>query len=321
MNPRQEVSVDWSRERVERRRFLKELGAGVSAAVALGPLGVLGAPPPARRRVWAASDLHIGLGDKRADGIDGEEWMARALKDLAANTGPLDYAVVCGDLTQNGKAADLEKYLALRNGSGIPAWYELAGNHEYYHKGIGNYRRLIRSTDPYEMLDGNVAWLFLSDEKHSRQGDLTAGTLDWLRERLAALRDHVVIVCSHQLVHGTVRDSGRSELRLHPRAAIEAVLAEHHVDLWLSGHYHHNRARSVDETTARDGTTFINVASLSHAYFTGASQSFVFEFEAGRKEIVGRCRLHDESRFVEELEVRVPTRVAPRFDHRARGKG
>jgi predicted MPP superfamily phosphohydrolase len=261
------------------------------------------------RRVVAMSDLHIGLVD---DGHDGAYWLERALADLDTNVPSIDYGLVLGDITHNGTAENLKKYIRLCDASRIPDWYELAGNHEYYGDNIGQYQSLIRSTEPYAKVDGNLIFLFLSDMEESRSGQWTPAACDWLEEQLRMHRDKVIVVCSHQLVPNTVRKSDEAPFCLNPAPRIKKMLAEHPIDLWLCGHEHHTPYTATK--IARHGnTTFINIASLSHAYGTGASGSIIMDFTEGATSIRIRRRSHDDQTYPAAYDVSVPLRTPCRL--------
>jgi len=193
---------------VSRRQYLKQMGSGI-AAYTLAAQPLFAAPSSGRRQVLVMSDLHIG---KVQDGLDGNEWLAQALEDQKDNVGPISYGLTLGDISQNGDRASILKYIKLRDASTIPQWFELAGNHEYYQQGITNYTSLIRSTEPYLFIDGNIAWFFISDEENSRIGNMSPETCRWLRKNIQIHKDKVIIVCSHQLpTHTAIRVSTDTE--------------------------------------------------------------------------------------------------------------
>lgn len=298
-----------SQKIITRRQFLKQISVGVAAAGSLGTSTLFANPSSSQMRVSVMSDLHIG---RIADGLDGAEWFARALTDIKNNAGPIRYALTLGDITQSGDRASLIKYLALRNRSSIQQWFELAGNHDHYKNGIGNYITLIRGTEPHHFIDGNIAWFFISDEKHSGRGDITDKSYQWLKKKIALHKDKVLIVCSHQLPPDTIYNSDKEARCLHPNEKVEEILSSNPIDLWLCGHEHmlpYTRAN-----IARKGaTTFINVASMSHAYETKASGSFILEFRKDAREIVARRRNHDSRSYSEQFEVKIPVRSAIHF--------
>jgi len=262
-----------------------------------------------RRRIWVVADAHIG---HVADGRDGGEWLALAVSDMRRRVRPVDYAVFLGDSSHRYQAEQFRQYVRIRDGSGIRWWYEIAGNHDYHGVESGDFQRIVRAPLRYTMVDGNLAWVFFSAERGRAAGLIGEGTAAWLADRLARLQDRNIIVCSHQLVHGTVEHSDHEERYLHPKEVVARLLRRYRVDLWLAGHYH-SRPRIKEDSAVRDGTTFINVASVSHVYHTAACNSFVLEARTGSRTVRARCRVHDAGRFAPEFEVTIPFRHPFRF--------
>jgi len=292
-----------------RRDCLKTLAAGAAATglggIGASPLFAMQAQPGAEaplRQVLVFSDTHIGLS---ADNVDGGDWLSRALTELRENEIQTDYAMILGDIAHGATEDAYNRFIELRDNSGIDRWFELAGNHEYHGGTCEHYEAIVRSTDPYGFVDGNIAWFFISDEEPGVPGNLSDESYDWLRAGVAANQDKIVIVCSHQLVNETIRTSDNASRYIHPKEKIAELLAESRVDLWMCGHEHH-RPYSHEEQLRKDGTTFINVASMSHAYGTRESQSFLLEFAQGSQQIVARRRVHDTQAFTEDYEIVIP---------------
>jgi predicted phosphodiesterase len=219
------------------------------------------------------------------------------------------YALVLGDITASGLAEELDSYRVVCVQSGITNWFELAGNHEYAKDGKIAYQEKIRSTKPYCVVDGNLVWFFLSDEKPGVQGDLSETTLRWLDQKLTEYKDKIIIVSSHQLVYDTVKTSTKSSMFLNPKEQVKELLARHPVDIWLSGHEHHT-PWTEESMIKKEGTWFINVASMSYAYNTGESQSFILEFTEGEQQIKVRRRIHDKGIFAEKGTFVIPLQRA-----------
>lgn len=289
-----------------RRQFLK-MSAGALTFGALRSQAADAADQPATRRLWFLSDLHCG---HAADGKDGAGWFSGACEDLKANKIDIHRAFTLGDLTHHGDEEQLKSYLQVRSSSGIAKWDELAGNHEYEkNKSIAAYEKLIRSIQPYSVIEGNVLTIMLSDEKGGVEGNLSEDTCLWLENELAKHQDKVTIVCSHQLVKSTVLASEQKARHLHPADRIQDIIAKSKIDLWLCGHEHHS-PYSAKHIVRRDQTTYINVASMNHAYGTGSSQSAVMELVPGGSELVIRRRDHDKQQYLPGYEVKVPLRGA-----------
>lgn len=289
-----------------RREFLK-MSAGALTFGTLSSRAADAAVQPATRRFWFLSDIHCGHAE---DGKDGSGWFSEACDDMKANEIGIDRAFTLGDLTHHGNEEQLKSYLKVRSSSGIAKWDELAGNHEYEkNRSITAYEKLIRSIQPYSVLEGNVLVIMLSDEKGGVEGNLSENTCVWLENELAKHRDKVTIVCSHQLVKGTVVASDQNARHLHPADRIQEIIAKSKIDLWLCGHVHHT-PYTPKHIVRRDQTTYINVASMNHAYGTGSSQSAVMELVPGSRELIIRRRDHDKRQFLPEFEVKVPLRDA-----------
>jgi len=264
---------------------------------------------PSTRCVMAFSDMHAGNATSAAGNVDGAEWLRHACSELKTNNIRIDYALVLGDMTQNGLAEELDRYLKVRTQSGITNWFELAGNHEYARNGTSVYTEKIRSTKPYCVVDGNFVWFFLSDEKPGVPGDLSETTLRWLDQKLTEHKDKIIIISSHQLVYDTVKTSTKGSMFLNPKEQVKDLLARHHVDVWLAGHEHHLQW-TEESMVKKDETWFINVASMSYAYNTGESQSFLLEFTEGEQQIKVRRRIHDKGIFAEKGTFVIPLQRA-----------
>jgi predicted MPP superfamily phosphohydrolase len=261
------------------------------------------------QRVWIFSDMHAGNAAVSAGNVDGSEWLRRACEELKTNNIRMDYALVLGDITKSGVAEELDSFIAVRDQSGISTWFTLAGNHEYEKNEATAYQKKIRSTKPYCVVAGNIAWFMLSDEKPGVEGELSEETLKWLDQKLMAHQDKIIIVCSHQLVADTIKGSEKKDLSLSPKEAIASLLSRHHVDAWLAGHVHH--APWTEASAAqKEGTWFINVASMSYAYKTHESQSFILEFTEGERRIIARRRIHDKQAFPEKGSIEIPLQKA-----------
>ena len=280
--------------------------AGAAAMSALGAQASAAETAPKPRKVWVLSDLHAGLVE---GGKDGAEWFTLACKDMREEHADIAYAMTLGDISHGGSEQQLRNYLATRVASGIPTWYEVAGNHEYHNGTAEHYTKLVRATDPYSVVDGNLAWIFLSDEKAGVPGELTPESCDWLEKELAKHKGRNIIVCSHQGVKDTTVGTAKKDRHIHPADRIAAMIAQSDIALWLSGH-EHSTPYSAKHIARVGNTTYINVASMHHAYKTGSSQSCLLEFTPGARQIIARRRTHDTRTFEPEYEVTIPLRQA-----------
>jgi len=265
------------------------------------------------RRVWILADTHIG---RVEDGKDGDQWLRLAVQDVRKNLAPVDYAVFLGDMTARYEPEQFEKYARLRDTSGILPWYEIAGNHDFHGIENGEYFKWTICPLRYVVLDGNLAWFFVSAERGMADGLVCPQTTEWLGQSIARHQHKNIVVCTHQLVHDTVEYSTREARYLHPKEQLEELLSDVRVDLWLAGHAHF-APRTPAYAANKGHTTFLNVASITHAYNTGASVSYILEMEEGTCSARLRCRIHDRCRFAPEfgLHLKLPQCWHPADPH------
>jgi 3',5'-cyclic AMP phosphodiesterase CpdA len=272
--------------RITRREFLGGAvlgGAGLIAGCGPKPRQLLSQvdalPGPARRRVWAMGDSHIGCAGRANDGRDGADWLKLCLEDLRDRLAPVDYAVALGDLTHHaGPDDELRQYVRLRESSKVPVWYELAGNHDFAAVPAGRWRRHVGRPPRYALIDGTLAWFFVSAEQGKADGKVCRATAEWLVRSIARHQDRRnIVVCTHQAVYDTVSGSKESSCRLNHRGLIRSVLRRARVDLWLCGHIHGGRR----------------------------NRRYVLEMAAGGRELLARCRDHDHDRWLDDQQVRL----------------
>jgi len=258
-----------------------------------------------RRTAWAWADTHAG---KDWDGVDGGVWARRSMREMIRNVGRPDYVLQLGDVTHAYKDAEFQEYARLRDRSGIGRWYEIVGNHDFHGTESGLYQKYIGKPHRYVVLDGNVAWVFVSAERGRAAGILRAPTRRWLRNVVAKYQDRNLILCSHQLVVNTVRRTHPEqdfEAVLNPRRWVSELRRHYRIDAWLAAHEHGPR-RTRDQVARKGRTTFINVASFSHAYHTEACNSYLLVMRAGARELWARCRDHDRRKFIGAFSAHIP---------------
>jgi hypothetical protein len=300
--------------KISRRTFLATASAG-GAALMLG--GCEGPGPdgprasgdrPNRRRIWVLGDSHIGLRSKSTSHRDGAEWLEDAVADQLHNVDPVDWVLMVGDASHHaGREEELKRYAAIRDASKMGPWFEIAGNHDHRGLAEGRWGRIIGRPPRYVIRDGNTVFVCVSVEQGNSRGDLSGRTLGWLRDRVRENQAGNVVVVTHQAAPDTVYDSDRWSRIITAKEFVGDLLANHRVDLWLCGHIH-GGGRTDRHAVSRGRTQFLNVASMSHAYGSGASHSFTFDIRAGGRTLVARCRHHDSESWLDrhELHVRLP---------------
>ncbi len=307
-----------AKKNLNRRAFLRHSLAALSLSAGYMSGCALNIAPPdpdenrnkvVKKQILACADIHIGFNNINVDSVI----FKNALGDIKNNIGTIDYALVLGDMVETGSTEEFQKYLSIRNTSGISQWFELAGNHEQ--GGILEYEKLINYHKTYAVRDGNLVWIFLSDELYSSYGEMGEKTYLWLKDTITKHQDKNIILCTHQLVKDTVRPLSDSHSYFDPTGKYiingsTGILDTLRVDLWLNGHQHYfvydPELDIATKTLPKGKTTFINVASLNFNYNTQASQSFIFEIIKGKSEIVAKRRIHDLEIYDSNCTISIP---------------
>lgn len=303
------------RKGITRRQFVASVLAG-GVALAGGcvaptdPVGI-----PRGRRVWVMGDSHIGLNDGNSTGgEDGAHWLRLAVADVGAPEHRPDYLVHVGDISHHaGKEEELKTYARIRELADLGPWYEIVGNHDHGAVPAGRWERIIGRPTQYTLIDGNTAWIMVSAEQGGSTGVWGPDTLGWLEARVAENQARNVIVVTHQPVSNTVFRSDEEERCLADREGIEKLLSDHRVDLWLCGHIHGGRRRR-SYLMRRGRTAFVNVASVSYAYGTGAATSCLLTAERDSRRLHIRTRDHGRREFMAGHEMTVDLPFAWQFD-------
>jgi 3',5'-cyclic AMP phosphodiesterase CpdA len=179
------------------------------------------------------TDTHIECGD------------AHGLERLKGHIEPSDkFVAVTGDITQNGRRGDVEKFIEIAKTLGIPC-YPVIGNHDIYSGNFSNWKDLIGSTS--YRIDHSNTTLFVLDSANASFG---ASQLDWLRDSLETAQGHVFVFSHANLFAGDLRDlvyAGQiAENR--ERARILSIL-KGRADAVFTGHLHKQILREAGGVT------------------------------------------------------------------------
>jgi predicted phosphodiesterase len=251
-----------------------------------------------RRYVWVIADQHIG---QQADCKDGSEWLMQAIEDIKTYIVP-DYVINLGDISAHSSEEELNKYVDIRARSGIKSWYEIVGNHDFKSVISGLYTRTVSCPKYWTLRDGNLLFLSLPCERSNAAGLFVPEVAEWLGTSIKKAADTNIIICAHSFPYDTVEFSCRPARCIYPVESLKKFIEQNKIDVWLGGHIHFH-PRTVTYAVKKFGVTFINAGSITHAYGTGGSYSFLIEFVNGSKQITAKCRNHDKHEFMKEFEV------------------
>jgi len=124
------------------------------------------------------TDIHIN---------NGKAWGLEKLKDVIKNNSDIKFVVLNGDISQDGKRVNIEKFIQIAGTLDVPC-YPVIGNHDMYFGNWKVWEELIGSTC-YRINCGSATLLIL-DSANSYFG---AKQLDWLENELKETGDRVFV--------------------------------------------------------------------------------------------------------------------------------
>ena len=204
------------------------------------PLGSLTPPNPAKKlySFGALSDVHV-VYDTAADDFK------RALTYLNDNE-HVAFTCVCGDLTDNGTAAQLAQYKAIVDShSPYTPVYAVAGNHEYYSTTSSAFLSDYTGQPLYYVFEHQGDLFVMLGVVSGNEGSLFAdGELDWFEDVLAdnASRKRI-FVFQHVLGAETSGDVlgiyPYTKLRTNAESVrFKNIIKAHPNVIWFHGHSH-----------------------------------------------------------------------------------
>jgi len=151
----------------------------------------------------------------------------------------VDFVVFGGDITQNGRQADVDYFLELANGLGIPA-LRIPGNHDVYSGGWDATKAFGPSS--WNVSLGNGARIIGLD---TANGTLGVKQYEWLSDQLKSAGEETVILVSH-VQFFTNRFLETQQFTFPEETALILKLCESTgVDLILSGHAHRFDSKTI----------------------------------------------------------------------------
>ncbi len=222
-----------------------------------------------------------------------------AVKDVNARAPRAKIALVAGDVVHDKDAeADFKWYLATKNKSVIPHWYEITGNHDM--KDEKNFRKYISNDLHYSVEIGNILILFMSDEDRRPPQRISDRTFRWWEKKVTENQDKIIITVTHAyLEQSRLFAYFIASRNITDSKRFADVLKKHRVDIWICGHTHlpgywRDKWRIVPEL---GGTLFINVSAIRKSFINNIESYFIY-FRKGFDHALIRLRNHEQGDFI-----------------------
>lgn len=148
------------------------------------------------------------------------------------------FAVVLGDITENGKSEDLERFTEIARTLDVPVFPSI-GNHDIFFQRWHVWRDIIGSTS--YRIDGKNTTLFFLDSANAFLG---TEQLNWLEKELKTANEHIFIFTHVNLfVKHITSEQQFTDVR--ERARVMSILADHGVTAIFMGHSHKRNINSA----------------------------------------------------------------------------
>jgi len=167
------------------------------------------------------SDTHIE---------DGDAFGLEKLAGVTNSNKEIKFAVMLGDITQNGAAKDIDKFIEIAKSLGVPC-YPVAGNHDIYFDNWSVWKNKIGSTN--YRINADTASLFVLDSANSFYGK---DQLDWLEREIKTAGGRV-FVFSHSPLFVKGPGDMQQITDTRERARIISIL-RNRCDIMFMGHLH-----------------------------------------------------------------------------------
>ncbi len=255
-------------------------------------------------RIWAHSDIQPRSFLEKTH-------YETAVADIVKNVPEIYAAIVAGDLVhRKDDARAYHEWMAgLRRVSGIPWWYEIAGNHDQ--NDIATYLRYTGKPLHYAVSIGNILIILVSDEVRSAITDISDETFAWWADLVRKNQHMNIITVSHGALYGSgILSTINPTMRIERSERFVEVLKKYHVDLWLSGHSHLPSVLSGKYSRPPGlGTLFLDISSIHKSRFSPI-ESYILVFRNSYDRFAILARNHEDERYLRsrslEGELRMP---------------
>lgn len=169
------------------------------------------------RDIAIISDIHFGLEPPAPTSA-----LTAAVDDIDDNIGTCTHVLVLGDICND--VNEYAEYKTVKATSDIDEanWHELGGNHDF--PVLASFLSELGYALPYnEVVIDNLVFLMTSPDSDSQT--LGATQLSWLYDRVAANSGNPIILCVHQGIQNTTRETDQSTGYIKPPLTLTGISA------------------------------------------------------------------------------------------------
>jgi predicted phosphodiesterase len=243
-------------------------------------------------RIWAHSDI------QPRSPLEKNHYET-AIADILENVPHIQAAIVAGDLVHRRDDSRMyHEWLAgIRHASGIPWWFEIAGNHDQ--NDIAMYLEYTGKPLHYAVRIGNLLIILMSDEIRSAVTDISDEAFSWWSDLVRDNQHMNIITVTHGALYGSgITSTINPTMRIERSERFVGVLKKYRVDLWLSGHSHLPSILSGKYNLHPDvGTLFLDVSSIHRSRFSPV-ESYILVFRNGDERFAVLARDHENRRYM-----------------------
>ena len=240
--------------------------------------------------IWAHSDIQPNT---PAEKIHYEI----AVKDLKNLSFVPDMAIVAGDLVHRKDSQYYWDWMkTLRNETGIPLWFEIAGNHDQ--NDPISYAKNSDKPWHYAVRSGNILFIFLSDEIRSAVTDISDGAFEWWKDLVINNQDSIIVTITHAALSqsGLISTFNRT-MCIKDSQRFWDVIKKYRVDLWISAHTHLPNYIPIKTSRHEECDTFFLDISSIHKDRGSPVESWILIFKDKNSSLLCLARDHENGKF------------------------
>ena len=208
-----------------------------------------------------------------------------------------DMALVAGDIVHRQSSEMYWKWIKdLRQSTGIPYWFEIAGNHDNHD--IETYKKQSGKPLHYTVRCGNILFIFLSDETKKSNTIISDKVFLWWKNIVINNQDSIIVTVTHApLLQSRLVSTLNRTMIIRDSDRFWNVINEYTVDVWISAHDHLPNVMPIKYTTPENcKTLFLGISSIHKVKFSPIESWFLI-FQNGSSTLQCAARNHEKRYF------------------------